>query len=179
MLAIVIASISANLALLAFFKYYNFTEENLNRVALALGGLQWLPVLQVVLPVGISFYTFKSMSYCIDVYPRRRAADEQFHRLQLLRALFPDLVPARSSLRRSSSRCATGPTRQQVRPRHCPVRHGLAKKILIANPLGFCADASFGAAARHTLEAWVDCWRTRSKSTSTSRVTATWRSAWV
>ena len=58
MLAIVIASISANLALLAFFKYYNFTEENLNRVALALGGLQWLPVLQVVLPVGISFYTF-------------------------------------------------------------------------------------------------------------------------
>ena len=48
MRAIVIASISANLALLLFFKYYNFTEENLNHVAMALGGTPWLPVPYVI-----------------------------------------------------------------------------------------------------------------------------------
>ena len=157
MLAMVIASISANLALLAFFKYYNFTEENLNRVALALGGRPWLPVLQVVLPVGISFYTFKSMSYCIDVYRGEAPPMSNFIDFNCFEALFPDLV--------AGPIIRYGAIEQQMRDRvHTADKFargialfalGLAKKILIANPLGFMADASFGAGARHALDAWA------------------------
>lgn len=157
MLAIVIGSISANLALLAFFKYYNFTEENLNRVALALGGHQWLPVLQVVLPVGISFYTFKSMSYCIDVYRGEAPPMSNFIDFNCFEAMFPDLV--------AGPIIRYGSIEQQLRNRtHTADKFargialfalGLAKKTLIANPLGFVADAAFGAAARHALEAWT------------------------
>lgn len=157
MRAIVIASISANLALLAFFKYYNFTEDNLNRLALALGGHSWLPVLQVVLPVGISFYTFKSMSYCIDVYRGDAPPMSNFIDFNCFEALFPDLV--------AGPIIRYGAIEQQMRSRtHTADKFargialfalGLAKKILIANPLGFVADASFGATARQALEAWA------------------------
>ena len=69
MRGVLIASIASNLIILGFFKYYGFTIENLHRVLDAFGMTRdWLPVLQVVLPVGISFYTFQSMSYAIDVY---------------------------------------------------------------------------------------------------------------
>ncbi len=156
MLAIVVASVSANLALLAFFKYYNFTEENLNRVALALGGYSWVPVLQVVLPVGISFYTFKSMSYCIDVYRGEAPPMSNFIDFNCFEALFPDLV--------AGPIIRYGAIEEQMRTRtHTADKFargialfalGLAKKILIANPLGLVADASFGAAARPALEAW-------------------------
>jgi len=64
-------SVAANLALLGFFKYFNFFQENLVGV---LAGLGWRVdpwTLQVVLPVGISFYTFQSMGYIIDVYRRQ------------------------------------------------------------------------------------------------------------
>ena len=77
---------------LAFFKYYNFTEENLNRVAQAFGGTQWLPVLAVMLPVGVSFYTFKSMSYCIDVYRCEAPPMSNFIDFNAFEAMFPDLV---------------------------------------------------------------------------------------
>ena len=62
-----VAAIVGDLSLLAFFKYYAFTVENLNRL-LGLFGSSSLPVLSVILPIGISFYTFESMSYTIDVY---------------------------------------------------------------------------------------------------------------
>ena len=62
-------SIFGNLSLLGFYKYYDFTAENLNRVAEGMGlGADWLPILRIALPIGISFYTFQSMSYAIDVY---------------------------------------------------------------------------------------------------------------
>src|SRR4051812_5237288 len=57
-------SIVTNLGLLAVFKYTGFVAENLNALARLLGGSEhWLPVLHLALPVGISFYTFKAMSY--------------------------------------------------------------------------------------------------------------------
>lgn len=157
MLGLVIVSISANLALLGFFKYYNFTEENLNRVAMALGGRSWLPVLQVVLPVGISFYTFKSMSYCIDVYRGDAPPMTNFIDFNCFEAMFPDLV--------AGPIIRYGAIEEQMRCRtHTPDKFargiaffglGLAKKILIANPMGHLADASFNAGARHAGEAWT------------------------
>ena len=57
-----------NLAILGFFKYFDFTAESINHVAAAFGGEAALPLLYVALPVGISFYTFQTMSYTIDIY---------------------------------------------------------------------------------------------------------------
>ena len=65
-LALVIC-IAANLIALGFFKYFMFFQSNVNFL-LDCFGRDPLPILQVVLPVGISFYTFKSLSYSIDVY---------------------------------------------------------------------------------------------------------------
>ena len=85
-------SIVANLGFLGFFKYYNFFAES---AAEFLGWLGMRPsalTLSIVLPVGISFYTFQTMSYTIDVYRRRLPAVRSFWDFALFVAFFPQLV---------------------------------------------------------------------------------------
>jgi alginate O-acetyltransferase complex protein AlgI len=85
-------SLGANLSLLGFFKYFNFFAENVQEV-LALVGLNVsAPVLRVILPVGISFYTFQALSYTIDVYRGRLHARRNFIDFATFVALFPQLV---------------------------------------------------------------------------------------
>jgi len=85
-------SLGANLGLLGFFKYFNFFAENVQEV-LALVGLNVsTPVLRVILPVGISFYTFQALSYTIDVYRGRLEARRNFVDFATFVALFPQLV---------------------------------------------------------------------------------------
>jgi alginate O-acetyltransferase complex protein AlgI len=66
-------SLISNLGLLGFFKYTGFAMESYNQLFTLLGvdGFDPVPVLHFLLPLGISFYTFQSMSYTIDVYRRR------------------------------------------------------------------------------------------------------------
>src|SRR5262249_34912038 len=92
MRAVLVVSITSNLSLLAYFKYYMFTQENVNAIAAALGGPQLLPYIRVALPVGISFYTFKSMSYAIDVYRGDARPMTNFIDYCCFEAFFPDLV---------------------------------------------------------------------------------------
>src|SRR5262249_27469434 len=150
-------SIISNLVLLGFFKYYDFTAENLNRVAAGLGlGSDWVPLLHVVLPVGISFYTFKSMSYAIDVYRGDSRPMSNFLDFCCFEALFPDLV--------AGPIVRYGQIADQMRHRtHTAEKFargiaffacGLAKKVLIANPIGHVADAAFAAGGL----AWYDAW---------------------
>lgn len=85
-------SLATNLGLLAFFKYFGFFLDNLQSLA---GGLDlaWqAPAWRVVLPMGISFYTFQSMSYTIDVYRGRLAPLDSFWRFLLYISFFPQLV---------------------------------------------------------------------------------------
>jgi D-alanyl-lipoteichoic acid acyltransferase DltB (MBOAT superfamily) len=86
------ASLVANLGMLGFFKYAGFATESIGRV-LGLLGLG-LPVgtLDVVLPIGISFYTFQSMSYTIDVYRGQLRPTRDFTRFLLYVCFFPQLV---------------------------------------------------------------------------------------
>ncbi|MBU2436247.1 MAG: MBOAT family protein, partial [Candidatus Omnitrophica bacterium] len=63
-----IASIITNLGLLGYFKYCNFFLETINAALSAIGFSAPLPHFNIILPVGISFYTFQSMSYTIDLY---------------------------------------------------------------------------------------------------------------
>ena len=76
-------SIGFNLGVLGFFKYFGFFAENFDALMRRFGMDASLPVLHVVLPVGISFYTFMTMSYVIDVYRREIPATR--HPLELLR----------------------------------------------------------------------------------------------
>ena len=82
-------SLGFNLTLLGFFKYFNFFADNLHAVFGALGWQLDFVTLRVLLPVGISFYTFVTMSYVIDVYRREIAADARPRRLRGLRRLLP------------------------------------------------------------------------------------------
>lgn len=85
-------SIGSNLGMLGFFKYFNFFAENVGAV-LALVGLETNPVLlRVVLPVGISFYTFQTLSYTIDVYRGQMRARTDLVDFAVFVALFPGLV---------------------------------------------------------------------------------------
>lgn len=89
---LIVLAILVNLGVLAFFKYYGFFIENLAEALTQLGWQRDLPLLQVILPVGISFYTFQGISYIIDI--KRGEAD---HRAGLVDAMlyisfFPQLV---------------------------------------------------------------------------------------
>ncbi|MEA1927530.1 MAG: MBOAT family O-acyltransferase [Candidatus Auribacterota bacterium] len=89
---ILTVSVVTNLAILGFFKYFDFFAESLARLALA-GGIELsLPTLRIILPVGISFYTFQSMSYTIDVYRGELRATENLFDLMLYVSLFTQLV---------------------------------------------------------------------------------------
>lgn len=90
--ALLISSVVVNLSILGFFKYYNFFADSLNASVTAFGGSSLLPSLQLVLPIGISFYTFQSMSYVIDVY--RRTSDAHGHLLEFAGyvTLFPHQI---------------------------------------------------------------------------------------
>lgn len=71
---LLLTSVIANLTILGFFKYYNFFADSANGLVHLLGvGDKGLPVLNLILPIGISFYTFQSMCYVIDVY--RKTSD--------------------------------------------------------------------------------------------------------
>ena len=85
-------SMALNLGMLGYFKYYNFFAESL-QAALARGGLDVsLSQLEVVLPIGISFYTFQSMSYVIDVYRRHIKPTRNFVEFAAFVSFFPHLV---------------------------------------------------------------------------------------
>lgn len=86
-------SLTANLGLLGFFKYFNFFVESASALLAPLGmGVGVDRALQIVLPVGISFYTFQTMSYTIDVYRRQLEPVRSFVDFALFVTFFPQLV---------------------------------------------------------------------------------------
>ncbi len=87
-----LVSVVNNLLLLGFFKYAGFVTENVDAL-LAMAGVAWrLPAPDVLLPVGISFYTFQSMSYTIDFYRGQIPRERSFVRFATFVSLFPQLV---------------------------------------------------------------------------------------
>ncbi len=85
-------SLFANLGFLAFFKYFNFFIESATAGLHGLGYDGSLSTLNIILPVGISFYTFQSMSYSIDVYRRQIPVEHDFVRFATFISFFPQLV---------------------------------------------------------------------------------------
>ncbi|MGH3443508.1 MAG: MBOAT family O-acyltransferase, partial [Nitriliruptorales bacterium] len=88
---VVAGAVTANLGLLGWFKYYGFFVSSAVNALDALGLSAPLPLLEIVLPVGISFFTFQALSYVIDVY-RRELAPAPLLDVAIFLAFFPQLV---------------------------------------------------------------------------------------
>lgn len=87
-----IASIVANIGILAIFKYYNFINDNITGLALFFDIKNPIPALKIILPIGLSFHTFQAMSYTIEVYKGRQKAEQHFGIYALYVMFFPQLV---------------------------------------------------------------------------------------
>ncbi|MDP4188925.1 MAG: MBOAT family protein, partial [Bacteroidota bacterium] len=87
-----IASLVANIGVLAFFKYYNFLNENLTLLLKNFNIGNPIPYLTILLPIGLSFHTFQAMSYTIEVYRGHQKAERHFGIYALYVMFYPQLV---------------------------------------------------------------------------------------
>ncbi|MGN8876398.1 MBOAT family O-acyltransferase [Pseudoflavonifractor sp. HCP28S3_F10] len=150
----VASSVVFNLALLFFFKYWDFIARSLAAV-----GLGFLPVLNIRLPIGISFYTFQTMSYTIDVYRGDARCQKNIITFGTFVTLFPQLIAGPIIKYKDLD--------DQLEHRaHSPEQFasgvqvfvvGLAKKVLLANNLGMLWDAykAMPAGQLTTAGAWL------------------------
>ena len=142
------AVLAANLGVLAVFKYLAFFLENLSRAA-GLAGLSFTPpAVRLLLPVGISFYTFQALGYTIDVYRGDIDAEPDFLRYALFVSFFPQLVAG--PIERSGSLLRQLRAEQSfdaVRVRAGLVRMawGLFLKMVLADRLAIFVDSVFNA----------------------------------
>lgn len=140
---IVSLTIVLDLSFLFYFKYFNFVVDNINGV--------WatdFQLLDVIMPIGISFYTFQAMSYLIDVYRKEVPAQKDVYKLALYIVLFPQLVAG--PIVKYHDVC------EQIDNRTIEFKNviigfkrfitGLAKKVLIANTLAEVVDKIFAQA---------------------------------
>jgi alginate O-acetyltransferase complex protein AlgI len=90
--ALLIASLCANVGMLGFFKYFSFFSGNVTALAHFLGWNYSIESLKIILPIGLSFHTFQSMSYTIEVYRGRFKAERSLHYFALYVMFYPQLV---------------------------------------------------------------------------------------
>ena len=145
-----VASVIGNLTVLGFFKYYGFFVESmddlLRPLGLSSGGLR----LDIILPIGVSFYTFQEMSYTIDVYRREIRATRSLLDFAVFVAFFPHMVAG--PIQRAANLL-----HQVARPRRLSraafvsggwlILWGLWKKIVIADNLALIVDPIFAGSA--------------------------------
>ena len=142
------AALTLNLGILGFFKYFDFFVESLSSVLVAAGLPGLKPVLNVVLPVGISFYTFQTMSYTIDVYRGHLKPSRNLLDFALFVSFFPQLVAG--PIERATSLLPQIVSPRQRTAADLPegaylVLSGLFRKVVIADNLAAIANGIFSA----------------------------------
>ena len=148
-----VLSLVFNLGMLGFFKYFNFFAESLTVV---LGYVGWHPdfvTLHVLLPIGISFYTFMTISYVIDVYRREIEPERDVVNFALFVAYFPHLVAGpilRASLLIPQIARPRVLRRDQMVEGAWLVAWGYFQKMFVADTLAPLVDTVFGPAATPT-----------------------------
>lgn len=154
-----VVSICTNLSLLGFFKYFNFGIESWNAVMQTLGAdaAVYHNFLRITLPLGISFYTFQSMSYSIDVYRGDARAIRNWTDFACYVSMFPQLVagPIIRFQELADQIYNRAHTIEKFARGSAFIAIGLAKKILLADPCGKIANQCFDAGALTTIDAWV------------------------
>ena len=154
----VMISVMVNLGILAFFKYTTFLVNSANGLLASIGqdAMAVPPFFtNIILPLGISFYTFQSMSYSIDLYRGHARPADSLIDFACYVSMFPQLV--------AGPIVRYGSVADQLRSRAHTLQGfvlgvsrfnlGFAKKILLANPMGGIADVCFGAG-----EGALGCW---------------------
>ena len=153
-----IASIAANMGMLAYFKYANFFADSIAGILAAVGLPASTVTLEITLPVGISFFTFQALSYTVDVYRGRLRARRRFVDVATFVALFPQLVagpierasallPQVERVRRFSADAA--------RTGALLIAWGYFKKLVIADNVGLVADKVFSVEAPGFYVLWA------------------------
>ncbi|MBL9001973.1 MAG: MBOAT family protein [Phycisphaerae bacterium] len=144
--AFLVVSVICNLAVLGFFKYFNFFVDSLMLASSGLGLSLNRPHLDVLLPLGISFYTFVSMSYTIDAYRKELKAEQSFMRFSLFVCYYPHLVAG--PIIRPDNFLPTLHEPWRFEPKRIIsgfhlCLNGLFKKMLIADAVAPLADRIF------------------------------------
>ncbi len=155
---LLLTSITLNVGLLFYFKYANFFIENFNSMLSGIG-INEIKALNVILPIGISFYTFESLTYVLDVYRRLHKPLTNFWNYQLYIILFPKLIAG--PIIRYNEIADQITERQETTDKRLTgflrFTLGLGKKVLIANMLAIKADYLFNLAPENvtTALAWL------------------------
>ncbi|MCA1752517.1 MAG: MBOAT family protein [Cryomorphaceae bacterium] len=145
-------SVFVNLGFLGFFKYFNFFLDSFTEAFTFFGGQVQGFTLQIVLPVGISFFTFQTMSYTIDIYQRRLEPTKDFIAFAAFVGFFPQLVagpierasnmiPQFTSVRTFKYRDISAGVKMML--------WGFFMKIVVADRAGIYVDAVYGNVAYH------------------------------
>ena len=138
--AVLVAAVIVNIGILCIFKYTGFLVTTINAAAHLT-----LPVPQITLPIGISFFTFQAMSYVIDVYRGQCKVQRNFFKVLLYIAFFPQLIAGpivkyKDIAEEIDERTVTI---REAAPGLRRFIFGLSKKVLIANTMAVAADAMF------------------------------------
>ena len=153
-----IVSLLSNLGLLFSFKYFNFLNGSAREVVEAFGGSYPIPYLDVLLPVGISFYTFQTMSYSLDVYWGRMKPEKHFGIYMLFVCYFPQLVAG--PIERAEN--LLHQFKQTVRFDHARIVSGLKlmawgmfKKVMIADRVAVMVNHVYNTPGQHEGPAYI------------------------
>jgi len=153
-----IVSLCSNLSLLAFFKYFNFAFDNYNWIVdtFQIEFFHVDSVMRIVLPLGISFYTFQAMSYSIDVYRGDARAIRNPIDFECYISMFPQLVagPIVRFQEVADQLKFRTHTLEKFARGVAFFALGFGKKIILANPCGKIADMNFDAVSVGCLHAW-------------------------
>ncbi len=153
-----IIGVIVNLGFLGVFKYANFIIENINSLIETSGISFSITEPGIILPIGISFYTFQALSYIIDVYKRKTPVQNKLVDLALYISLFPQLIAG--PIVRYNDIAEQLKIRENNRENFVSGIErfvlGLAKKVLIANQFALLADTAFGIVPQNlsTFVAW-------------------------
>ena len=147
-----VASLVANIGVLAVFKYYNFINENLSFLLHGFGVSNPIPYLSILLPVGLSFHTFQAMSYTIEVYRGHQKAERHFGIYSLYVMFYPQLVAGpierpQNMLHQFREKYDFDYDRVMSGLRL--MAWGLFKKVVIADRLAIAVDTVFNNPEQH------------------------------
>lgn len=147
-----------NILFLGVFKYAGFFTQIASSLMLAIGN-PGIPIPQILLPIGISFYTFQAVSYLIDIYRKEAEVQMNIANLGLFISLFPQLIAGPIVRYHDIATQINKRTHSTEKFSQGVMRFvlGLAKKVLIANNLAIVADYAFTTPSESltTLTAWV------------------------
>jgi alginate O-acetyltransferase complex protein AlgI len=156
---LLILNLVGNLGLLCYFKYANFFLHSVEEGLRAAGAAAALPVLQVILPVGISFYTFEAINYMVDVYRRKVPAERDLGHFMLFITFFPHLVAGPIVRARDFLPQIRRPKRWDWARLQLGIEYflmGLFKKLVIADRMVSFVDPIFDSPGVYqTSEIWI------------------------